>query len=171
MWLYFVIMAVSVAVDFVTKRIVLATMEVGDSVALIPNVFHFTYVQNKGAAFGMLQDHRWVFLVLTTVVVAALIYYLVRYRPRDPWLYWPMSLIVGGGIGNMVDRLFYGEAFGDGFVVDFLDFCAFPSLWRWVFNVADACVVVGAFIMIGYLIVNEVKEMRWEKAQKDHGKD
>ena len=166
MWIYFLIIAGVIVLDQVTKQIVLHTLEVGESVDLIPGVFRFTHVKNPGAAFGMLEDNRWVFLVLTVVVVAAVVYYLVKYRPRDPWMYIPLSMIVGGGVGNMIDRLFYGESFGNGLVVDFLDFCAFPNLWHWVFNVADSFVVVGAGILMVYLIKDIVEEAKEEKAKK-----
>ena len=166
MWLYFLIIVGAVLLDQLTKQIVLRTLEVGESVALIPNVFHFTHVKNPGAAFGMLENNRWVFLILTTVTVAAIVFYLVKYRPRNPWMYTPLSMIAGGGIGNMIDRLFYGETFGNGLVVDFLDFCAFPKLWHWIFNVADAFVVVGAGILFVYLILEIIKEEKMEREKK-----
>ena len=166
MWIYFLIIGGVILLDQVTKQIVLHTLEVGESVDLIPGVFRFTHVKNPGAAFGMLEDNRWIFIVITVAAVAAIIFYLVKYRPRDPWLFVPLSMIAGGGLGNMVDRLFYGESFGNGLVVDFFDFCAFPNLWRWVFNVADAFVVVGAGIMMVYLILEIVKDFKEEKRKK-----
>lgn len=175
MWIYFLIIAGVVLVDQITKIIVLNTLEVGESVALIPNVFHFTHVKNPGAAFGILENNRWVFIVISLVAVSAMVFYLVKYRPRDGWLYVPLSMIAGGGLGNMIDRLFYygeGGSFGNGLVVDFLDFCAFPRLWHWIFNVADAFVVVGAGILFVYLLRDTVKEMKAEKqgtAAKDDG--
>ena len=77
-----------------------------------------------------------------------------------------LRLIISGAIGNMIDRLFYGETFGNGLVVDFLDFCAFPDLWHWIFNVADAFVVVGAGIVFVYLIGEIIKEGKEEKRKK-----
>ena len=75
-------------------------------------------------------------------------------------------MIIGGGIGNMIDRLFYGDSFGDGTVVDFLDFCAFPNLWSWIFNVADAFVCVGAAILFVYLLIEIIKEEKDKAKQK-----
>ena len=69
-----------------------------------------------------------------------------------------LSLVIGGGIGNMIDRIAYG------YVVDFLDFCAFPSIWKWVFNIADACVCVGAGIVMLYFIIDIVKDAKKQKA-------
>lgn len=155
-----------VALDQATKWIVLLNMEIGESIPLIKGVFHFTYIRNPGAAFGSLSNSRWVFIVLSTVMIAGMIFYLVKYRPKAKLFYIPASMIIGGGIGNMIDRLFYGDSFGDGTVVDFLDFCAFPNLWSWIFNVADAFVCVGAAILFVYLLVEIIKEEKDKAKQK-----
>ena len=169
MWIYFVIMAGVVVLDQATKHIVLQTLKTeGNFVDIIPGVFRFKYIKNDGAAFGMLDNARWVFILLTIVTVAAILYYLIKHRPKNPWLFAPLSMIVGGGIGNMIDRLFYcdpGDSFGNGQVVDFIDFYAFPRLWQWVFNVADSFVVVSAFILFGYLLLEIIKEGKAEKAK------
>ena len=107
-----------------------------------------------------------IFIVISLAAVAGIVFYLVKYRPKNPWLYIPVSMIAGGGVGNLIDRLFYGESFGNGLVVDFLDFCAFPDLWHWIFNVADAFVVVGAGIVFVYLIGEIIKEGKEEKRKK-----
>ena len=77
------------------------------------------------------------------------------------------SLFIGGGIGNMVERIFNGDVVGEGLVTDFIDFCAFPNLWRWVFNIADSAVCVGTFMLSAWLIVDTVKAYKLEKAQKE----
>ena len=146
------IIALVIGVDQLTKWIVVTHIPLGESVTVIPNVFRFTYIQNEGAAFGMLANHRWVFMVLSTVAILALLAYLFYRRKDSKWLTVPLALIIGGGISNMIDR------FALKYVVDFLDFCAFPKLWKWIFNVADACVVVAAFILGFYLISLIVKE-------------
>ena len=175
MWIYFLIIAVVVLLDQLTKQIVLHTIPVGESENFIPGVFRFTHVKNPGAAFGILENNRWVFILISLVAVAAMIAYLVKYRPKNGWLYVPLCLIAGGGLGNMIDRLFYyeeGSSFGNGLVVDFLDFCAFPRLWHWVFNVADAFVVVGAGILFVYLFLDILRDIKSEKAkQKNDGED
>ena len=148
----------AVALDQATKWIVMLNMELGESVPLIKDVFHFTYIRNPGASLGSFSDSRWVFMVISTVMIAGMIYYLVKYRPKQKLIYIPMSMIIGGGIGNMIDRLFYGESFGNGTVVDFLDFCAFPELWYWIFNVADSFVCVGAAILFVYLFIDIIKD-------------
>lgn len=99
-------------------------------------------------------------------MIAGIIFYLVKYRPQQKLIYIPAAMIAGGGIGNMIDRLFYGEGFGNGTVVDFLDFCAFPDLWYWIFNVADAFVCVGAAILFVYLFIDIIKEEKAKKQEK-----
>jgi signal peptidase II len=75
-----------------------------------------------------------------------------------------LGMIAGGGIGNMIDRVFNGEVFGNGAVIDFIDFCAFPELWSWIFNVADAAVCVGAAFIFLAVILDEIKDARRRKA-------
>ena len=170
MWIYFLIIVGVVAIDQLTKWIVLLTIPVGESVELIPGIFHFTHIKNQGAAFGILEDNRWVFILLSLVAVSAIIAYLVKRRPDNAWFYIPLCMITGGGIGNMIDRLFYyekGASFGDGLVVDFLNFCAFPRLWHWIFNVADAFVVVGAGMLFVYLLADIIKDIKADKKAAD----
>ena len=155
-----------IALDQITKWIVMLNMELGESIPFIKNIFHFTYIRNPGASFGSFSESRWVFMVISTVMIAAMAFYLVKFRPQKKLMYIPISMIVGGGIGNMIDRLFYGEGFGNGTVVDFLDFCAFPNLWMWIFNVADAFVVVGAGILFVYLLIDIIKEEKDKKNAK-----
>ena len=145
------IVAGVVLVDQVSKALVMNYLYHGE-IALIPDVLHFTYVENRGMAFGLLSDHRWVFMVLSVVGIALVGYYMMRYVKNTLGRV-ALSLIVGGGIGNMIDRISLG------FVVDFIDFCAF-DFWVWVFNIADACVCVGAGLFILELILELVAEYK-----------
>ncbi len=158
MILCFVLIFLSVALDQLTKFLVLENIAMYEVVPVIPGFFHFTYIENKGAAFGMLADHRWVFLVISTVAIAAFVLYIVKYKPRDLLLRISASFIVGGGIGNMIDRCARGS------VVDFIDV---EFMEFYVFNVADMFVCVGCGLMILYLIISEVKESRKKKAEKE----
>ena len=145
-----------VAMDQISKLLILEFLYQG-KLELIPGIFRFTYVENRGMAFGMLSDHRWVFMVLSTVgiiAMAAYLYFFVKTKLGRVAL----SLVIGGGIGNMIDRVAYG------FVVDFIDFCALGELWVWVFNVADAAVCVGAGLFILDLILETVRELKKQKA-------
>ena len=133
-----VLMLVGVGLDQLTKYLVVANMGLHESIAVIPGVFNFTYIQNDGAAFGMLDDQRWIFLVLSTVAIIGILGFMFWKKPQDKLLLASLILIVSGGIGNMIDRIALG------YVIDFIDFCAFPELWKWVFNVADSFVCIGA---------------------------
>ena len=154
MWIWCLIIAAVVVADQITKQIVVTHLEVGESVDLIPGVFRFTYVQNEGAAFGMLSQHRWVFMVISTVAIVALFVYLWKYRPQSRFACAGLAMVVGGGIGNMIDRCYLT------YVIDFLDFCAFPKVWMWVFNVADACVCVGGAMLLLWCVVELIRESR-----------
>ena len=164
MWIWLCIVAASVLVDQLTKLWTVAALGVGESVEFLPGVLRFTYIQNKGAAFGMLSDNRWVFMIVSSVAIIALLAYLWKFRPDSVWACTAISLIIGGGIGNMIDRVRLS------YVVDMIDFCAFPKLWMWVFNVADACVCVGAGILFVWLIASMIAEAKQEKAKKEEEK-
>ena len=150
----------TVFIDFITKKLVMVTMKLGESIPLIPGVLNLTYITNDGAAFGSFDQHRWVFLILSTVAIVAILVFLFWKKPQDKLLLASLILITGGGIGNMIDRICLG------YVIDFLDFCAFPNLWMWIFNVADAFVCVGAGLLALWMILDTVREMKKEKAQK-----
>lgn len=154
-----IILALSVILDQLTKLLVVRYLELGESVEIIPEVFNFTYIHNKGAAFGMLDEHRWVFMVISSVAIMAILFYLFKFAPKNNLLRVGLSLVVGGGIGNMIDRVALG------YVVDFLDFCAF-DFWVWIFNVADACVCIGAAVIALYYVTDIVKEAKAEKDKK-----
>lgn len=155
-------MAAIVFVDQLSKWLIVTYLPDG-GVNIIKGVFRFTYVENRGAAFGMLSNNRWVFLIVSTLAIILLLVYMFKWRPESKLGCIALSFIIGGGVGNMIDRVLLG------YVIDFLDFCAFPKLWMWVFNVADAFVCVGAGLLILYLILETVKEVKAEKAKKELG--
>jgi signal peptidase II len=154
--------------DQLTKWLCVALLEGTQSVYIIPDVLRLTYVENRGAAFGMLDEHRWVFLLLSTVAIIGLFVFLAKKPPESRLAWAGFTLVIGGGVGNMIDRVMLG------YVIDFIDFCAFPNLWKWVFNIADACVCVGVGILMLWLILDMVKEYKQEKQNKTNiaqGKD
>ena len=156
--LWIILLVLIIFADQLSKWLVVALLQGKESFYVIPGVLRFTYVENDGAAFGMLDDHRWVFLVLSTVMIIALIFYIVKYKPSSKWVMTSLILIVGGGIGNMIDRCSLGV------VTDFIDFCAFPKLWMYIFNVADCAVTIGGGLMILWLIVSLIAELKKKKA-------
>ena len=155
-----VLMVAAVGLDQLSKYLVVANMGLHESVDIIPGVLRFTYIQNDGAAFGSMDEHRWVFMVLSTVAIIGILVYLFWKKPQDKLLLSSLILITGGGVGNMIDRVALG------YVIDFIDFCAFPKIWMWVFNIADSCVCIGAGLLALWLILDIVREVKAEKAKK-----
>ncbi len=159
--MYFVLIAAiilgSVALDQISKLLIVRFLEQGESIPLWEDVLHITYVKNPGAAFGMLSDNRWVFMTVSTVAIIAVLFYLIKFRPTDKLLVISLSMIVGGGIGNMIDRILLK------YVIDFIDFRLINFA---VFNVADSFVTVGAGILILYLILDTIRDYRKTKAAK-----
>lgn len=160
MWVIpFVAIALGVvALDQVSKLLILNFLY-EDQLVLIPGVLRFTYVENRGMAFGMLSDHRWVFMLLSVVGIALIGAYMWFYV-KDRMGRIALSLIIGGGIGNMIDRVAYG------FVVDFIDFYLF-DFWVWVFNIADSAVCIGAGLFMLYIILDTIKEIKKQKGAKE----
>ncbi len=129
-------------------------------VEIIPGVLNFRLVLNDGAAFGSLDNARWIFMILSTVAIIAILVYMFWKKPQNKLLLVSLTLITAGGIGNMIDRVALG------YVIDFIDFCAFPKLWMWVFNVADSCITIGACLLALWMIIDIVKDYKREKANK-----
>ena len=162
-----IMVLVLLLLDQILKIWVKTSMCLGETIEILP-WFHLHFVENSGAAFGMLDEHRWVFLVLSTVAIIGLFVFLAKKPPESRLAWAGFTLVIGGGVGNMIDRVMLG------YVIDFIDFCAFPNLWKWVFNIADACVCVGVGILMLWLILDMVKEYKQEKQNKTNiaqGKD
>jgi len=158
--IWILIIAGTVLLDQISKLLVAAFLDRDQPFDLIKGVFRFSYVENDGAAFGSFDDSRWVFMIASTVLIIGLFIYLWKFRPESKLACVSMSMIIGGGIGNMIDRIRLG------YVIDFLDFCAFPNLWKWVFNIADAFVCVGCGMLCLWCIISTVKEYKEEKLKK-----
>ena len=154
MWLWILIIFGSIWLDQLTKWLAVTFLQGNPSVPIIPEALQLTYLENPGAAFGMLQNNRWVFLIISTVGIFAVLAYMLIKRPASKLLCLALSFIVGGGIGNMIDRVLLG------YVVDFVDFCLINFA---IFNVADCFVCIGAGLMALWVILDTVRE---EKARK-----
>ena len=109
----------------------------------------------------MLSDSRWVFLVISTVMIVAITVYMIKWRPKSKLFYVAAAFVVGGGIGNMIDRVCLG------YVIDFIDFCAFPEIWNWVFNIADSFVCIGAGMFMLWVILSTIEEAKEEKQKSE----
>lgn len=144
-WLVFILVT-----DQLTKFIVDQTMPLNHSIPVIDNLFNLTYIRNTGAAFGILARSaaafRLPFLVLFSLLAIGFIFIMLRRLPdRETGLITALSFILGGAIGNLIDRVLYGE------VIDFLDF--YWSTYHWpAFNLADSFITIGVGITVYYLI-------------------
>ncbi|CVI66758.1 signal peptidase II [Eubacterium sp. An3] len=151
-----------VVLDQFTKVLALQNLKGQEPITIIPDVFQLLYVENRGAAFGILQNKQWVFLIITAIVLAALIWALPRMSRERHFL--PLRLclcfIGAGAVGNMIDRIFRG------YVVDFFYFklIDFP-----VFNVADIYVTTSAIVLI-FLIVFLYKEEDFDRLFSKKGR-
>lgn len=143
--MYFIIIALVVLFDQLTKYLVQLNMELNTSISLIDGIFHITYIQNLGAAFSLFEGKIEFLLVIQLLVIGAIfIYLLKRRRKGHKVLLMSLSLIVAGGIGNLIDRAV------NGYVVDFLDFRVWP-----IFNVADISVCIGCGLLVIYVLLIE----------------
>lgn len=154
----------SVVLDQVTKAIVVSHMTLHQELPFLPGFLRLYYTENTGAAFSMLADHRWVFVLFSAVAMAVILYILVRQLHRHPLLTVSLSMVLGGGIGNMIDRVLNGS------VVDFLDF-QFVNFA--VFNVADIFVTCGSIALAVYIIFVEprVEKRLQEQAHAEEPAD
>lgn len=139
-----IFVVVAVVLDQVSKALTVANIPLGGWADAIKGVFHFTYVQNRGAAFSMLQGQKWLFVVIFAVLVGLFLWLLMKKPlPFTKLEYWCMAAIIAGGLGNFIDRIRLG------YVVDMIctDFITFP-----VFNVADSFVTCGVILLIIHLV-------------------
>ena len=150
----------TVLADQISKLLVVAFLDREEPLIIINKIFRFTYVENDGAAFGSFSDKPWVFMIASTVLIVGLLVYLIKFKPESKLACVSIAMIIGGGIGNMIDRVRLG------YVIDFLDFYAFGSLWTWVFNLADAFVCVGCGLMFLWCIISMIQESKAEKQKK-----
>ena len=153
-----IIIILVVALDQATKYLVLANIAEIDTLPIIKDVLHLTYVENRGAAFGMLADKRAVFMVISVAGIVAIFVWLVVSKPKSIWMRLGLPFIIGGGIGNMIDRI------ARGYVVDMID-CRFINFY--VFNVADSFVCIGCGMVIIALIIEIVNEQKLKKTTGD----
>ncbi len=159
MLVWLALIALIIYLDQLTKWLILTYLPEG-GLPVLNGVLRLTYVENTGAAFGMLSDKRWVFIIVSSAALLGMLWYMAVKKPKNKLLASALALIIGGGIGNMIDRVLLG------YVIDFIDFCAFPNLWVWVFNVADASICVGSGLLMIYLIISTIKEAKSAKTAK-----
>ena len=141
------IIAALIVLDQLVKAYVVQNIALGEIKSWIPNLVSLTYLQNRGAAFSILQDQQLLFAVITLVVVVGAIWYLHKHMEDSFWMVLGLTLIIAGGLGNFIDRI------SQGFVVDMfhLDFINFA-----IFNVADSYLTVGVIILLIAMLKEEM---------------
>ncbi len=154
MLIWFICVIALVFLDQLSKWLAVIYLEGNAPFYFIPGFLRFSYVENRGAAFGMLADNRWVFLILSSLTIICLIVFMFVSKPKCRMERVGLALILAGGIGNMIDRVFLG------YVIDFIDFY---SIWNYVFNIADSCVCIGVALLILYVIKLSIDEYKASK--------
>lgn len=159
----------SVALDQLTKWLIYFNLPIGDELVVLDGVLEITHIRNSGMAFGLLADQRWIFLIISTIGIGALSFYLFKLSHESRLSKIGLALVIGGGIGNMIDRLALGE------VIDMIHVTIFNDFFPWVFNIADSCVCVGVGIAILGIVIDIIKEYKAKKsapvAENDAGND
>ncbi|MDA1197231.1 MAG: signal peptidase II [Nanoarchaeota archaeon] len=141
---FFLIALMVLFLDRITKVLVERNMFLSQTIPLIRTVFHFTFVQNTGAGFGLLRGQQSLLILVSLAVVVIIIYSLPAIL-KDKKTLLPFALLFGGAVGNLIDRVYFG------YVIDFIDFRIWP-----VFNVADTAITIGAL----WLVVHYWREDR-----------
>ena len=145
--------------DQLTKYLISTRFELEESRVFLKGFIEFLYIHNRGSAWGLLYGKTYILIPITVIVMAVCIILYKKYGKKNKLLFWAIMLVLSGGIGNMIDRVFR-----DGNVIDFLHFEFFPSFP--VFNVADCAIVVGAGLLILYFLIDSVKESKRKSAEK-----
>ena len=131
------------AADQITKLLTIKLIKPHGNIEILKNFLDFSYVENRGAAFGIMQNSRWIFIAITLIVSAGIIYILFFKKNESRIFKISLILILSGALGNLIDRIFRG------YVVDMIEvtFINYP-----VFNFADCCVVIGAILLCIYIL-------------------
>lgn len=130
-------------IDLGSKLIITNLMDVHDSIVVVKDFFYITYVRNTGAAWSMFADKTWMLILVSLVIIFFIVGYVLKNRPKNKLEIIGYSLILGGSIGNLFDRIIYG------YVIDFLDFYIFGYDYP-IFNLADTFIVIGVLLLVIY---------------------
>lgn len=138
-----ILIIITVALDQLTKFLAVKYLKGRGPLIIIDNFFHLYYVENRGAAFGILQEKRALFLILTTIIIMCLVIFILRnYSEINRILKIALGLLIGGAIGNLIDRIRFG------YVIDFLSFYLINNYSFPVFNLADVFIVISTTILM-----------------------
>jgi signal peptidase II len=147
---YYILAIIVLILDQLTKWMIVTKTTLHEQIPIIENLLYITSHRNKGAAFGILQGQIWLFFIVTVLVVAFVVYYINKHAHESKLLGISLGLVLGGALGNFIDRLFRGE------VVDFIDVYIFTYDFA-IFNVADMALVIGVAILMLQIFLEEGK--------------
>ncbi|MBT2654294.1 signal peptidase II [Bacillus sp. ISL-18] len=145
---YYLIAIFVILLDQFTKWLIVNNMFLGESITIINNVLYITSHRNRGAAWGILQGQMWLFYVITIVVIVAIMFYLHKAARGKMLLGVSLALMLGGAIGNFIDRVLRKE------VVDFIHAYIFNYNFP-VFNIADSALVIGVILLMIQMLLDE----------------
>lgn len=148
------VIAAAIFADQLTKFLAVKFLEPIPTCPLFEGVLHLTYHENRGAAFGIFADKRWIFMSVSVIMIVGLLIYLLLGKCENMLYTVSLSMIIGGGIGNMIDRIALG------YVVDFIDFRLINFA---IFNGADSFVCVGSGLLVLALVLDIIKEAKAKK--------
>lgn len=131
------------AIDQIIKYFIYNELSPNRKITVIDNLFSLVYTENRGVAFGMFQNMQWLFAIITLVIMIFLLYLYISGKMKGKLFSAAVVLVVGGGLGNMIDRIFRG------FVIDYLSLSFFPPIC----NFADYCITIGAVLFVIYMFM------------------
>ena len=137
---FFLISLCVVLLDQLVKFFIRNSMGIGDSITVIKNIFHITYVTNFGAGFGIMQGKTGLLIWFSIIIIGIILFYYDKIQEKRPLQIF-LGFILGGTLSNLIDRLLFG------FVIDFFDFRIWP-----IFNIGDSCICIGTACLIIYFI-------------------
>lgn len=147
-----------IVLDQAVKYWAFTVLQVQGSIPILENIFHLTYVENRGGAFSIFNNKVEIFIILTIIIIGVMVYALRAHQIHTKLGRWSTYFVIAGGIGNLIDRIFRG------FVVDLFDFCFldFP-----VFNIADIFICLGCFSFLFYFLFQHDRVSTSRHKQKD----
>ncbi len=157
---YYIIALFIIALDQLTKYLIVKNMELGESIKVIEDFLYITSHRNRGAAWGILEGQMWFFYIITVIVIIGIVYYIQKAAKGKMLFGVSLGFMLGGAIGNFIDRVFRNE------VVDFVNTYIFGYDFP-VFNIADSALVIG----VAMLMIQMLLEERALKKEKTHGEN
>jgi len=143
----YILALIIIVIDQITKYFIVSNLTVFQSIPIIENIFHITYIRNKGMAFGMMQNQRLFFIIVTTIVLSGIFVYYFKNKSSVTGIFkYSLFMVAAGAIGNLIDRIRLS------YVIDFFDFRMWP-----VFNIADMAIVCGTIMLCYYIFFIEPK--------------